>query len=499
MTPRAAGVLLHPTSLPGPFGVGDLGIASEEFIAWASDAGLSVWQVLPLGPTGYRNSPYGCLSAFAGNPILISPERLVADGLLDRAALDGARRFREDEVDYQQIVPWKERILRASWDRFRGGAPAEPRRALEAYLEDPRQAGWLEDWALYASLKARHGGREWTAWDGRLARRDAVAIEAARRELAEEMGFHMYVQFLFFRQWDRVKRLANGRGMRIMGDVPFYVAHDSADTWTNARLFALDENGQAERVGGVPPDYFSASGQLWGTPVYRWDRVEAEGFSWLTERLEANFRLADLVRLDHFRGFAAWWEVDARAPNAVDGRWVEGPGARFFDAVRKRLGDVPLVAEDLGMITPDVEALRASQGLPGMKVLQFAFAEPDSLHLPVHHGRDSVVYTGTHDNDTTRGWFASLGEDERRRVLDLVGTDGSEIEWDMIRVALASEGLLVIVPAQDILGLGPAARMNTPGRANGNWAWRARREVLTPALAARVRALAAEHGRAPSP
>jgi 4-alpha-glucanotransferase len=497
MIERSAGLLLHPTSLPGPFGIGDLGPEAEAFLDWAASAGQSVWQVLPLGPAGYGNPPYTALSAFAGNPLLVSPESLRDAGLLPAVALEGIPPFPADRVDFRWITPYKEALLRTSWGLFRAHAPPAMKEAFDAFVGDPAQAAWLEDWALYAALKARFRGQPWFEWDRELRRREPAALEAARAGTAEEAAYARYVQFLFFNQWEALRRAAAARGIRIMGDLPIYVSLDSADVWAHQRLFALDEDGRPLAVSGVPPDLFSATGQLWGNPLYRWDRMEEEGYAWWIERLRMNFRLADIVRIDHFRGFAAYWEVPAGARDAIGGRWVPGPGAKIFEAARRALGARAIVVEDLGHITEDVEALRESLGFPGMRILQFAFGSDDSTHLPERHVAGAVVYTGTHDNDTTRGWFAALGEEDRRRVTRHLGTDGREIEWDMIRAAYASPAALAIVPLQDPLGLGSEARMNTPGRASGNWTWRVRRGRLEPGVAARLRGLAETTGRLP--
>ena len=495
MIARAAGLVLHPTSLPGPCGIGDFGPGAARFLDWAASAGQSVWQVLPLGPTGYGDSPYLSQSSFGGNPFLVSPERLREEDLLPEGALEDAPRFRDEEVEFPSVVSWKTQLLQASFERFRRSAPPALRARFEAFVEDPAQADWLEDWALFSALKDRYGGREWTRWDRELVRREPGALDAARRDLADEILYHEYLQFLFFRQWESVRARGSAMGIRIMGDIPFYVAFDSADVWAHQRLFKLDESGRPLAVAGVPPDYFSKTGQLWGNPIYRWDVMEREGFAWWLSRLRANLRLADFVRLDHFRGFAAFWEVPAGEPTAEKGEWVEGPGEKLFQAIRAALGDVPLVAEDLGLITPDVAALRKEYGIPGMKVLQFAFGEPDSDYLPDAIGEESVVYTGTHDNDTSRGWFASLLEEERKGILEVLGTDGREIEWDLLRAAYGSKAQLAMAPVQDVLGLGSEARMNTPGLESGNWAWRALPSAFTSERAARLRTLVEQSER----
>jgi len=498
MISRSAGLLLHPTSLPDPLGIGSLGHETEAFLEWAAAGGQSVWQVLPLGPTGLGNAPYGCLSTFAGNPFLISPERLIDRGYLPFSAIEEAPRFPEDRVDYARVAAWKRTALRRSWENFRRHGSRQDVLDLEAFVNDDARREWLDDWVLFSALRRHFDGRAWVAWDRELAQREPTALVSARRALADELAYHRYLQFLFFAQWEGVKRAANKRGILVMGDLPIYVAYDSADVWANAHLFDLDPEGHPRHVAGVPPDYFSDTGQLWGNPLYRWDRMKEEAYAWWIARMRGALRLSDLVRLDHFRAFESYWEVPVQDRTAVNGRWVLGPGASLLEALRAALGELPLVAEDLGTITADVRTLREQFGLPGMKVLQFAFTDPASDHLPSRHEPNSVVYTGTHDNDTTRGWFASLGEGERALVLGHFASDGSEIEWNMIRAAYESEGRLVVVPVQDVFGLGSEARMNTPGRSEGNWTWRARKELFRPELADRLRRMAEETGRLPA-
>jgi 4-alpha-glucanotransferase len=495
---RQAGVLLHPTSLPSRFGVGDLGPAADAFLDWASNAGLRLWQILPLGPTGPHHSPYDGLSAFAGDPLLVSPEWLVQEGLLPAGALDGVPEFPEGRVDWERVVPFRRRLLEDSYRHARSlGEPITGE--IARFAEASGNATWLSDWALFVALREKHEGRPWMEWDPRLAGREERALAAARTELADSIAFHTYAQFLFFRQWQRVKRTANARGISVLGDVPIYVAGDSADVWAHRRLFALDADGRPTAMAGVPPDDFSADGQLWGHPVYRWDVLAAEGYDWWIERIRLNLQLADAVRLDHFRGFSAYWEVPAGAATARDGRWVNGPGVMLFMAIQHALGDVALVAEDLGVLTDEVRHLLEVLRLPGMKVLQFAFGETDSEHLPHHHVPNGVVYTGTHDNDTTRGWFAALDDGARARFCDYLGTAGEDAAWDLIRAAFASVAERAIVPMQDVLGLGTEGRMNVPGRAGQNWDWRAAKDAFSPERAARLRRLATLTGRAVAP
>jgi len=471
---RAAGLLLHPTSLPGPFGVGDLGPSADRFLDWASSAGQTIWQVLPLGPTGFGTSPYGVLSAFAGNPLLLSPERLVEDGLVSASAISDVPDFPAERVEWDAARNWKERLLRCAWSRSEKSAALSA--DLDRFRSAPEQRSWLSDWTLFAA-------------------RRATGSMGGARDLADEIAYQEFVQLLFERQWERLRDEAARRGITLFGDVPIYVSPDSVDVSAHRDLFALDASGRALEVAGVPPDFFSRTGQLWGYPLYRWNRMEEDGFAWWIERLRAAFRRADVVRLDHFRGFVAYWAVPAASSTAAAGEWRPGPGRRLFDAVERALGRLALVAEDLGTITPDVRALLAELGMPGMKVLQFAFFERDSPYLPHNHVARSVVYTGTHDNDTARGWWGSLTGEERQRVHDYLGSDGHEIEWDLIRAAYGSVAERAIVPIQDVFGLGSEARMNTPGAGAGNWSWRARPGDFRPDRAARLSRLAVLTGR----
>lgn len=495
--PRFAGVLLHPTCLPGRFGIGDLGPEAGRFLDWAASAGFTLWQVLPLGPTGPGNSPYGCASAFAGNALLVSPDELAREGLLPGEALDGSPAFPAEGVQWDLVIPWKEGILRRSFEHFKVHAGRSQIDDLADFAAAPEQAPWLSDWSLFAAIRARAGGAPWWSWDADLAKREPAALARARRELAAEVDFQVYAQFLFFRQWERVLREAGKRGIAVMGDAPIYVSQDSADVWAHRELFQLDETGRPLAVSGVPPDYFSTTGQLWGNPLYRWERMEEDGFAWWIARLRANLRLCDLLRIDHFRAFAAYWSVPAGETTALNGQWIPAPGEKLFSAVREALGRLPIVAEDLGVITPDVEALLTAVGVPGMKVLQFAFYEPDSDYLPHRHVPNAVVYTGTHDNDTARAWFAKLTHEEKERVTGYLGGDGSRIEWDLIRAAFASVCDRAIVPLQDVLGLGSEARMNNPALPGGNWAWRAPSDAFRSDLALRLRRLAWLTGRSP--
>lgn len=489
---RTSGILLHPTSLPGSPALGDLGADADRFLDWVAAAGATFWQVLPLGPTGSSRSPYASPSSFAGNPLLISPEELHRDGLLDVSSLRDRPRGR---VAFARVAAWKEGVLRESWTRFAHDGPAAVRLAFDAFVEDPLQAVWLEDWTLYRALQERFGPRSWIRWDPDLRQRRPAALAAATRELSDSMAYHRWVQFLFSRQWQRVRAEAARRGLRILGDVPIYPSLDSADVWANPDYFNLDSRGRPVTVAGVPPDYFSATGQLWGNPLYRWELLEQDGFRWWIDRIRVNLGLVDLVRLDHFRGYVDYWEVPASEKTAIRGRWLPGPGRKLFDAARAALGGLPFIAEDLGEITVGVGKLKDELGLPGMKVLQFGFEEPDSTHLPHLYGPGDVAYTGTHDNDTARGWFGKLDAPRKREVLDYLGSNGRDVAWDMIRAVHDSAAGLAVVPMQDVLGLDGRSRMNTPGRARGNWSWRVARRQLGQARAARLHDLARRTGR----
>lgn len=484
---RRAGVLLHPTSLPGHFAAGDLGPAADAFVARLAEAGIAVWQVLPLGPTGLGDSPYGALSAFAGNPVLISPELLVEDGLLDPGEL-GAPAPPADHADFAVARRTKAALLRIAFERFEARRAPALTEESEAWAAAPERR-WLDDWALFAALRSVHDGACWQDWPEGLRRRAPEELERARRELAPHLRFHAFLQFLFDRQWLRLRSVANARGVALFGDLPIYLSPDSADVWAAPEEFELDAEGRSTAVAGVPPDYFSADGQLWGNPLYRWSRMAEEGFAWWVERIRANLRWFDLLRLDHFRGFAAYWEVPAGAETARDGRWVDGPGARLFEALAAALGPLPLVAEDLGVITDDVIALRRAFDLPGMAILQFGFEDPQSLFQPHRLRPHSVVYTGTHDNDTTPGWFAATSDATRARVIDYLGCAPADAPWAVVRAALTSVAELAVVPMQDLLGLASEARLNTPGVAAGNWSWRLREGLFDEALAARLRRL----------
>jgi 4-alpha-glucanotransferase len=481
---RASGVLLHVTSLPSSHGIGDLGPAALAWVDRLHEAGQGWWQGLPLGPTGYGDSPYQSLSSFAGNDLLISPEGLIDDGLL-RATDCAGHSFSDVVVDYEGAVPFKRRLLERALRRFRAGGRPDLRPAYEQFCVD--QAGWLDDYALFRALKDRYPEAGYVEWPAELVRRAPAALSRARRELGDHIELSRFGQFLLFRQGEALKRHARSRGVRLIGDLPFFVSSDSADVWAHPELFLLDDEHRPSVVAGVPPDFFSAEGQLWGNPVYDWPALKRTGYRWWVDRLRALLTRVDVIRLDHFRAFAAAWHVPAGAATARAGQWVPGPGAEFFRAVRAALGGLPFIAEDLGLITPDVNALRDEFHLPGMRVLQFAFdGAADNPYLPHHYVHNTVVYTGTHDNATTRGWYEDLPDPQRRHLWSYVGrADGTVAEAapELMRLAWSSVAGLAIAPLQDLLNLGNEARMNVPGRPGGNWRWRCPEAMLAaPAL-----------------
>jgi 4-alpha-glucanotransferase len=477
---RASGLLLHVTSLPSAYGIGDVGPAAVAWVDRLHGAGQTWWQALPLGPTGYGNSPYQPLSSFAGNGLLISPDWLIEDGLL-RASDCTGRSLSPTAVDYDAVARFKHRLLETAWSNFNGGARPDLAAPFEQFCHD--HADWLNDYALFRALKGRYRGAPYPDWPADLVTRNPAALARARHELEGPIAQVCFVQFLLSRQGARLQQHARAKGVRLIGDLPFFVSPDSSDVWANPELFLLDERRRPRVVAGVPPDYFSAQGQLWGNPIYDWDALRRTGYRWCIDRLRALLAHVDVIRLDHFRAFVDAWHIPAGAPTAQSGHWVAGPGADFFTAVQAELGGLPFIAEDLGLITPDVCALRDQFLLPGMRVLQFAFdGHSDNPHLPSNHVPNAVVYTGTHDNPTTRGWFESLPDAQRQNVwkeLKRPAGSGGEIAWELIRVAWSSTAALAVAPLQDLLNLGSEARMNVPGRAEGNWSWRATEEMLS--------------------
>jgi 4-alpha-glucanotransferase len=504
---RSSGVLLHPTSLPGGFGIGDFGPAALEFVDRLAEGKQKLWQVLPLGPTGYGDSPYQCFSAFAGNPLLISPDRLIDHGLLTPADAGPRDRFTDGPVDFPAVIAHRHSLWPRVLERFDAAGAGPLRDRFDRFCR--AQAAWLNDFALFMAIKAAHDQAPWTSWDTAIARRQPDAIARWTDRCAREIRQHQLTQFLFFEHWQRIRDACHARSIQIMGDLPIFVAHDSADVWSRQELFRLNSDGTPEVVAGVPPDYFSASGQLWGNPHYRWDEIARTGYAWWVDRFRALLTMVDAIRIDHFRGFEQSWEVPAGSVTAINGEWVNGPGAALFDAVRSALAleQLPFVAENLGVITPAVETLRRQFDLPGMAILQFAFGtDPQAPDFKPHNYTPNlVVYTGTHDNDTTVGWWtgevghSTRSDDDIREehaaVQRYLGLDGRPIHWEFVRTVLASVANTAIVPAQDLLGLGSEARMNRPGTGSGNWRWRLTPGQLTQDVARRLGELAETYER----
>jgi len=498
--PRASGILLHPTSLPGRFGIGDLGPQAHAFAKVLANVGQRWWQILPIGPTGYGNSPYQSYSSHAGNPLLLSPELLVEDGWLETNDLAEYPSLPQSRVDFDAVAAAKERLHRLAYRRFK-----RSHLEFESFLRE--NAHWLDDYALFMALKESHGGVAWYDWEPGLVRREADALGHQRKALADSIQYYQFVQYAFDRQWKALRKTCKAHGLRLIGDLPIFVAQDSADVWARPDLFQLDEDGRPTVVAGVPPDYFSETGQLWGNPLYRWNAHASEHFAWWIGRMKALTNRVDLVRLDHFRGFEAYWEVPANSATAATGRWALGPGTAFLDALREGLGGLPIIAEDLGDITPEVEALRDRFRLPGMRVIQFGFGgDPGSeVHLPHRYINHCVAYTGTHDNDTAVGWFDPTHDEstqsheqvlaERDYVRRYLGTSTIDVHWDMIRVIMASVADTVVFPLQDVLGLGSEARMNVPGQPDGNWSWRFQATQLDPKILARLADMTAIYSR----
>jgi 4-alpha-glucanotransferase len=496
--PRASGVLLHPTSLPSRGGIGDFGPAAYSFAVYLASAKQGLWQVLPLGPLGFGNSPYSSTSAFAGNPLLISLERLADRGWIDRSQLDALPDGIEP-VDYPHIFNRKMPLVFEAAHTFLRSAPTNPRSRFDRFCQENRW--WLDDFVLFDSLRAHFQLGSWNHWPRELAHREPAALEKKRSELHDDLQARRVVQFFFSEQWQALRAYCAQRAIRMAGDIAIFVNFDSADVWTHPDLFRLDANREPEVVAGVPPDFFSKTGQRWGNPLYRWDVMQAQGYAWWIDRLRWATHNFDYVRLDHFRGFAQFWEIPAHEVTAVNGRWVDGPKDDLFNRLRDALGGLPFFAEDLGYITPDVHALRERLNIPGMAVLQFGFGDPGShTHLPHTFTPEKVVYTGTHDNDTVRGWWESgASEDERRHAASYLGHCEDGMNWAMIRCAINSVASLCVVPLQDVLGLGSEARMNVPSKPEGNWRWRFRPETLHPELAGKLTALAEVADRLPQP
>lgn len=495
---RRSGILLHPTSLPGPYGIGDLGQEAYNFVDFLINTGCTLWQVLPLGPTGYGDSPYQCFSAFAGNPYLISPDLLISDGLLEETDLAELPDFSDDNVDYGAIIPWKLLILDKAFQQFTLRNPIEIKTEFNQFKKT--NYFWLRDFATFMTLKDIHNGAPWPSWEKSLRDRDKNVLDEIEHNYTDAIQNHMFRQFLFYRQWKNLREYANSNGVQIIGDIPIFVAHDSAEVWANPELFYINKEGNPTVVAGVPPDYFSPTGQLWGNPLYQWKKHAESNFSWWLQRMQAVLEMVDIVRLDHFRGFAGYWEIPATEKTAVKGRWVPGPGNAFFKTLRDELGVLPILAEDLGEITPDVIELRDQFNLPGMKILVFAFSDNASNEfLPHNYFPNTVVYTGTHDNDTIIGWYERVEESERDFARRYLGRSGNNISWDLIRLGWSSVAMFAIAQMQDILELGNEARMNYPSRPSGNWMWRMPQNSVSKKLIERLLEFNILYGRGEPP
>jgi 4-alpha-glucanotransferase len=499
---RSAGILLHPTSLPGSFGIGDLGSEAFRFIDFLKDAGQTLWQTFPLGPTGYGDSPYQCFSAFAGNPLIISPEKLKEDGFLTENDLKSNVQDDPKRIDYGQAIDYKKSILRKAYDNFKTDS-RKLNPDFEKFCNSHQE--WLDDFSLFMALKEYHGGAVWSSWEKGLVHRDKKVLAEWTKKLADEIEYYKFVQFTFFKQWNALRKYANEKGIKIVGDMPIFIAYDSSDLWANKNLFTVDEEGKLTFVAGVPPDYFSETGQLWGNPLYKWDEMEKDDFLWWRKRFSSLFQLVDIVRIDHFRGFEAFWKVPGGEKTAQKGKWTKAPGEKLFKSLKKHLGELPILAEDLGVITPPVEALRDEFGFPGMKVLQFAFGtNMETKFLPHNFVPNCVVYTGTHDNDTTRAYFEKEKSNKSKNDIYehaqvYLNYFGEDILSELIRVAYASVANIVIIPMQDILNLGTEARMNFPSTTGGNWSWRFTWEEVGENISKHYNGLAQLYERPPKP
>jgi len=498
MRRRGSGILLHLTSLPSPFGVGDMGPWAFQFVDFLAETKQSLWQILPLNPTDpeHYSSPYHSTSAFACNPLLISPELLVQDGLLDRTDGKSPPDFPAERVDYRAVGAYKAKLFRRAYERFKG---KKDRHDYERFCSE--NSNWLEDFAIFMALKDHFHGEVWSEWPQDIRDRQPEALQWAKKELRERADMEKFLQYVFSRQWGSLKKYCNGKGMQIIGDLPIYVEHDSADVWTHPEIFKLDDEKKPYAVAGVPPDYFSETGQLWGNPVYRWDVLRGNKYSWWVQRMERNLTLCDVLRIDHFRGLVAYWEVVATENTAINGKWIEAPAMDFLDHLMRKFPFLPIVAEDLGIITPDVREVMLNFDLPGMKVLLFAFGEdlPTNPYIPHNLPRNCVAYTGTHDNNTIRGWFeGDEVPEDKKRLLRYLGRDVpmEELHWELIRLLMMSAANTVIFPMQDILGLGGEARMNRPATLEGNWEWRLVPDLLTPDVAWKLLEMTEMYGRA---
>ncbi|MBI4429551.1 MAG: 4-alpha-glucanotransferase [Ignavibacteriales bacterium] len=493
---RSSGILLHPTSLPGNYGIGDLGAAAYHFVDWLVVAGQKIWQMLPVGPVGMGNSPYMSFSAFAGSPLLVDLDDLAARGWLDKTDLEKGRSFSRNRVDYPAVIQFRQELLERAANGFCRLGTADDKSEFESFCD--ANAHWLEEYGLFMAFHDKFGGSPWNLWEKEVARRYAKAIRKRISDLRDSIQMHKFIQWSFGRQWKSLKKYANDRQVKLIGDIPIFVAHNSADVWSNPESYYLDNTMHPNVVAGVPPDYFSRTGQRWGNPLYRWDVMKKNGYAWWVERFRAMFQLFDIVRIDHFRGFVAYWEIPASEKTAEHGRWVEGPKDDLFHTVLKRLGRLPIIAEDLGFIVPEVHVLRDQFQFPGMKILQFAFGSgTDNPFLPHRYISNCVVYTGTHDNDTTCGWFLTANDQEKSFMKKYINVDSQDIHWTLMRLGSQSVADLSIFPLQDVLGLGKEARMNYPGKSLGNWEWRFTWDQVKPDHAQRLHELSVLYERYP--
>jgi 4-alpha-glucanotransferase len=491
---RSSGILLHPTSLPGKYGIGTLGREAYRFVDFLKEAKQKLWQILPLGPTGYADSPYQCFSSNAGNPLLIDLDLLMEEGLLSKQDIEGLAGFPEGTVDYGRVIEMKYPVLRKASESFFKDASSAQKAAYHAFLKE--SSAWLPDYSVFMAVKEHFGQKPWYQWTPALKMKDEHALMPYYGMLNDKIEFQKFLQFIFFRQWTLLKEYANKNGILIIGDIPLYIAHDSVDSWAHAEIFQFDKEKDPVAVGGVPPDYFSATGQLWGNPLFNWDFLKKQGYKWWIDRIRANQVLFDIIRIDHFRGFAGYWSVPYGEKTAINGKWIPGPGKELFEVIRKELGEVPIIAEDLGVITDDVEDLRDSFSFPGMKILQFAFDSGEANdYLPHNFTKNCVVYTGTHDNDTAMGWITSAKPEDKKYMMEYIGKEGDFSCWDLIRLAWASVADTAVIPMQDLLCLGNEARMNLPGTTSNNWAWRAKGSDFEATLAKRLAKLTELYGR----
>lgn len=483
---RKSGILLHPTSFPNPYGIGDLGSSAYSFIDFLERTGQQLWQVLPIGPTGYGDSPYQAFSSFAGQPLIISPEKLVEMTLLNHNDITNGPIWDDQKIDYGPVIGYKFSLLKKAFESFKNTNEQKLKAEFDNFCKE--ESSWLLDYALFMAIKDFHGGIVWTSWNPEIAFPSEDTKKAWAIKLEEEVLYYQFIQFIFYTQWHALKSYANSKGIEIIGDIPIFVAFDSADVWANKQLFFLDEKGFPTIVAGVPPDYFSATGQLWGNPLYNWQVHKEEDYNWWINRIAHSLKLVDILRIDHFRGFEAYWAIPYGSPNAIGGEWKKGPGKDLFYAVEKSLGNnLPIIAEDLGIITHEVEELRDSFHFPGMKILHFAFEDAnENAYLPHNYSINSVCYSGTHDNNTTVGWYENTSEKSRDRVRRYMNTDGSDVSWDFIRTCFGSVSSMAIVPLQDVLSFGSWARMNTPGVPQGNWQFRYTPPMLSDFIADRL-------------